>query len=131
MSRLLFVLLLILAAFFTGCSNDPIGDARARLSGVNVAALRLDAAKIYKQLHAAPGPEFIALMPKKWPDSFKKLSPLRVGVYRDGFAFALGGEADSEWGLHVFPTGMNQVRATGSGRFEKLADGVFWYSLRN
>ncbi len=129
MPRLFSILALVLTLIPGACSKNPRDEARARLGAVNTDDLRYDAARIYKQAHAVPGPEFVVLKPDRWPESFKKLKPLRVGIYRDGFAFALGGEAETEWGIHVYPTGMTQGRAGKAGLFEKLADGVFWYKL--
>lgn len=129
MIRLVKILAIVLAVALAACERSPLADARARVELANVEQIRYEAARIYKQVHAIPGPEYVVLKPAQWPGSFKTLKPMRVGVYRDGFAFALGGEADKEWGIHIVPTGMASKRPAAAAKFEKLAEGAYFYAL--
>jgi hypothetical protein len=90
----------------------------------------MDAARIYKQLYASPGTTYVPLKPSLWPGSFKKLKPLRVGVYPNGFALALDGVADSETGIHVVPLGLNTAPTSAHAQYELLFEGVYWYAHR-
>jgi hypothetical protein len=128
-TRFQFVLLPLLVLLLAGCSK-PRDDARSRLRGVDVSALRLDAARIYKQLYASPGPAYIPLKPTMWPATFKTLKPQRVGVYPNGFALALDGSADSETGIHIVPQGLSVKPTSAHVRYELLSEGVYWYAHR-
>jgi hypothetical protein len=121
-----FTAVAIAAILLAGCSQ-PQSEARERLGKVDTKQLRLDAARLYNQLHAGPGPEFVALKPARWPESFKKLQPIRVGCYGDGFAFVFSGTQGSESGIHVQPTGMDKVPHGTHLRYERLEEGVYWF----
>jgi hypothetical protein len=117
------------AALLGGCS-EPRDDAKARLKTVNAAELRTDAARIYKQLYASPGADYVPLKPSLWPASFKKLKPLRVGVYPNGFALAIEGSGELETGLHVVPLGLTATPTSSHAKYEQLQEGVYWYVHR-
>ena len=53
-----------------------------------------------------------------------------MGVYRDGFALALTSDRGTESGIYVIPAHSDiEPRATIRTRFERMADGVYWYSF--
>jgi hypothetical protein len=113
---------------FASCS-DPGADARARIKQADVKKLRFEAAKLYKQLRAAPGPDYIAVKKSLWPASFAALKPRTVGLHIDGFAVALVGESGSESGVHIVPATMTVVPSGTRARYERIEDGIYWYSL--
>lgn len=115
---------------FNGCSR-PQDDALARLKSVDTTVLRTEAARLYKQLHATPGPEFTAIKSPAWPPTFQKLKPLRVGCYHDGFAIVLERHGSQETGIHVQPIGMDTQPHGAVTRYERLAEGIYWYQTRD
>jgi hypothetical protein len=124
--RLSPVIAIVLLA---GCSK-PQDDARARLSGVDSGQLRMEAARLYKQLHASPGAEFAALKPAQWPPTFRKLGPTRIGCYRDGFAFVFSSAAGVETGVHVQPLGMDKMPKATMTRYERIEEGIYWFQTK-
>jgi len=115
-------------SLLAACSNRR-EQIRTRLSQANLPELRKDAARLYVHLRPGRAPEFIALKKTQWPESFKKLQPIRVGCYKDGFTLVMEGEAASERGLHIVPIGMTVTPAAESVRYEKLEEGIYWYEL--
>ena len=116
------------ALFLTACT-DPRKTAQAQIYEIGVPRLRYDAALLHKQLFAGPSTEYLTLKPSQWPPSFKLLSPQQVGASLDGFSLAISGEASSESGIHITPTGMSLAPKATHAKFEKIADGIYWYSI--
>ena len=123
--RLFVVFVSLLAA---SCS-DTRHQARARLDASIASVLRQDAARVYEEFLEKTGADFIALKTTQWPDSFKRFAPLRVGIYRDGVALALEGNASAEKGIHIFPLGKDPTPRIGRTKYEQLECGVYWYAL--
>ena len=123
-------LLLALAFVLIAACSDPRAQARDRLHGVDRQHLRLDAARLYKQLYAATGPEFIILKQAQWPEAFRALKPIRIGCYRDGFSLALADDSVNETGLHIQPLGITHPPIAGKLTYERLEEGIYWYSLK-
>lgn len=97
---------------------------------VGAEALRGDAALLSKRLFAGHGTDFFDVRAKDWPASFQRFSPVRVGAYPDGISLALTAESATETGLYIVPATMDhQPSAAQGGRFERLADGIYWYSF--
>lgn len=117
-----------LALGLAGCS-EPEDAARERVQKVGIEPLRKDSGRLNRDYFAAPGKEFITLKQPLWPKTFSALQPLRVTVYRDGAALALGGDAGStEWGVFVVPDGLIYTPpATKTIRYRVVKEGVFIY----
>lgn len=118
----------LVAAALVGCV-DSTQTASKRLDVVDVEALRRESGRLNRDFFAAPGFEFIGLKQSLWPKTLAQLKPLRVTLYRDGAAVALGGDAGSdEWGLFVVPEGFEKAPPdTRTIRYSKLREGVFYY----
>ena len=125
-SRLWLVLFLVLGA----CRGGRATAERA-LESVDVEALRREAAVLYKQTQGARGAGFVIVGKAQWPPTFRGLAPVRVGSYPDGFSIALRTDADTEQGLYVIPLEFARPSPTETkgARFERLAEGVFWYEF--
>lgn len=117
-------MLLLLAA----CA-DLRKEAVAKIDAAEAKELRIETAKIYKDLRGRYATEYIPLKPAAWPARFKKYKPKRVGLYPDGIALVLDGDATSEQGLHITPLTMDLAPTRGRIRYEKVQDGVYWYQL--
>ena len=129
MSKLHRLILALCAASLCGCA-DPRSKAEETLRAVGAGTLRKDAAVLYKQLFAGRGTDFIVVRASQWPESFKRFKPVRVGAYPDGLSLALLVDADSESGLYAVPLHMDHAPSGAAGaRFQKLADGIYWYSF--
>lgn len=129
-SPLMLRLFLIFAfAILTSCT-DPITQAKNRLKDVDKHALRMDAAKLYKQIYATPGADFLILKQTLWPENFNALRPIRVNCYRDGFTIALTDDSIHETGLHVQPLGITRPPTSGSVKYERIEEGIYWYSIK-
>jgi hypothetical protein len=117
------------AALFVAACSDSRAKARAQLDPGHTSELRRDATRVYEEFLAKTGVDFIALKTTQWPESFKRFAPLRVGIYRDGVALALEGNASAEKGLHILPLQMNAIAPTGRAQYERMGEGVYWYAL--
>lgn len=124
--------LLLLAAVLSGCDGElPREKAEKRLRSSDLARLRHDAAVLYKNLHAGTGPAYAVIKESGWPESFRALGPVEVGVYADGFTLAFEQSGQIEAGVYVTPSQMDVTpQATERARFERLADGIYWYSFK-
>ena len=121
----------LLAALLCTACDSPRDDATRRLRNVAVADLQTDAARLHTQFFAAPSQDYFPLKPEQWPESTKKLRPLRIGLYRDGLAIALREEPGVEFGLHIVPRGVPEPPApTPYTHYERLEEGVYWYTLQ-
>lgn len=122
------ILACLLAAALCGC-GDSRKTAASRLAAVDVEVLRKESGRLNRDYFAVPGFEFIGLKQSLWPRSIAQLKPLRVTLYRDGAAVALGGDAGSdEWGVFVVPQGFEKAPPdTRTIRYLKLREGVFYY----
>ncbi|HYR56972.1 MAG TPA: hypothetical protein VEO95_00005, partial [Chthoniobacteraceae bacterium] len=111
------------------------GDARQRaereIRRDGGQQLRRDAARLYMQVFTAHGrPDFVDIWYKDWPRSIQQIAPLHVGAYHDGISIALSANDRGESGLYVVPESMDHVPASTSGvSFQKVADGIYWYSF--
>lgn len=127
MSRRLPHLLCLLA--LAGCTS-PRRRAEDVLRKVGPQALRSDAAVLYKNLFASTAPDYSAVKNTEWSAAFRAFAPKQVGAYRDGIALALDVDGDTESGIYVIPAGMDvSPRAKERNRFERIADGIYWYSF--
>jgi hypothetical protein len=112
-----------------GCSS-PRRKAERVLEKVGTARLREQAALMYKDLFAGEAPAYAAIKRNDWPALFRAFEPQQVGAYRDGFALALMRTRDRESGLYIIPALMDvEPRATKRSRFERIDEGVYWYSF--
>jgi len=128
LTRLLLLLILALAG--VSCGNDPRPRAERQVRKIGPERLRQDAAILYKNAFAAHTLEMITIRTYNWPDSFRPLKPLRVGVYLDGVAVALAVQSTGETGIYVIPRSMDvEPRNAGGTKFEKITDGIYWYSF--
>lgn len=132
MSFLRAILLVACALVCVGCA-DPRGRAEGVLRKGGAQPLRREAALLYKEMYAASGrPDFVEISFKKWPESFRKLRPIHVGAYRDGFTIAMRTHDGGESGLYVVPESMDyEPKAAPGVSFEKLAEGIFWFRFSN
>ena len=122
--------ILIFTLLLTGCS-DSRARAMKTVKRVTPQQLREDAAKYYKDLYAGPRKTLVLVNKEYWSWSFAELSPERITAYADGFAFRLESKGDSESGLYVVPLGMDiEPKQTDVASFEKISDGIFWYSFK-
>ena len=126
MHRFLFIFVLVILA---SCS-DPRAQAMSRLKGLDKRALRLDAAKLYKQIYAAPGNDFLTLKQSQWPETFSTLKPVSVSCHRDGFSITLTDDSINETGLHIQPLGITSAPTVGFVKYERLEEGIYWYSFK-
>jgi len=118
--------LLVLA----GCGADHRQTAEKTLREIGPTALRRDAAGFYKQLFVAPTGQYFLPKLDHCPSSFQRFHPLRVRAYADGFGLALADVRGLEEGLYVVPLGMdNAPRASRHAIFERIDDGLYWYSF--
>jgi hypothetical protein len=125
--RLLSLILLALAS----CSRSPREEAEKRLKKIDIARLRLEAAVLYKNMYASAGPSYTVIKVGGWPESFRALEPKQVGAYRDGFTLAFKQNGEFESGLYITPAQMDvQPHSTARAQFERIADGIYWYSFQ-
>ncbi|MEQ1854805.1 MAG: hypothetical protein ABMA01_24830 [Chthoniobacteraceae bacterium] len=127
----LIPLIPVLAALALVACNDPRSAATARLRKSSVADLRTDAARLHTQFFSAVTQEHFPLFQFHWPESAKKLKPIRMNLYRDGLAIALRQEPGAEFGLHIVPRGITDPPLpTPYIEYERIEDGVYSYVLK-
>lgn len=123
--------LLSLLLALAGCSRSPREEAEKRLKTSDLARLRMDAAVLYKNMYASAGPAYTVIKPGSWPASFRALEPKQVGAYRDGFTLAFKQNGEIESGIYVTPAQMDvQPHSTARAQFERITDGIYWYSFQ-
>ena len=123
-SIFIFTLLLI------GCS-DPRGRAMKTMQQFKAEQLRKDCAVFYKNIFAEHRQTSAVVNQQYWSYSFQQLAPKRITAYADGFALCLEAKGDSESGLYVIPLGMEvEPKPTAWASYEKISDGIFWYSFK-
>lgn len=123
------ILLCLLALATAGCMS-PRRQATAVLKTVGPAALRNEAAILYKDLFASKAPDVVSVKNTEWRASFRAFEPKKVGAYSDGFALALQIDGDIESGLYVIPAQMDvKPRPKPGTRFEQITDGIYWYTF--
>ena len=128
--RFQFILWCALAAGIGGCSS-PRRTAEKTLEQVGADRLRTEAAVLYKNLFAGVSTSFYTIKVKDCPATFRMFQPQHVVAYRDGFSLALVRGATGESGIHVVPAQMDVSPSAGRRvRFEKIADGIYWYSFK-
>ncbi len=125
MHRIFLIFILVILA---SCS-DPRASAKNRLKGLDTQALRFDAAKLYKQIYAAPGPDYFPIKQSQWPQTFSTLGPVSVSCHRDGISVVLTDDPTHETGLHIQPLGISTPPSAASIKFERIEEGIYWYSL--
>ena len=126
--RALFIL--IPALLLAAC-----GDSRTRamktVQRVTAEQLRKDVAKYYKNIFATNQKTMVTVNPQIWTLASAELHPERITAYPDGFAFCLESKGSAESGLYIVPLGMDHDPApTAWASFEKLSEGIFWYSFK-
>ena len=98
---------------------------------VDAGQLRKDAAIFYKNIFAEHRKTIPTVSPQYWSYAFKRLEPQRITAYPDGFAFCLEILGDTESGLYVVPLGMEvEPKPTAWAVYEKISEGIFWYSFK-
>lgn len=121
----------LFALLLAGCGETPREKAEARLRKLDAAVLRGEAAKLYKDLFASSAPPYSVIKVGAWPASFRALDPLQVGAYRDGFTLSFHLRGGVESGIYVIPAQMDvEPESKGRARFERIADGIYWYSFQ-
>lgn len=120
------LLCLLLAACTRGRER-----AERTLREIGPTVLREEGALLYKEQFGGRGAGFAVVPEALWPRSFRGFQPRRVGAYADGFSLALETDADTEQGVFVVPSHFELRTPTGVGeaRFERLAEGVYWYGF--
>ncbi|MEA3208438.1 MAG: hypothetical protein QOE70_1495 [Chthoniobacter sp.] len=119
----------LLTLALASCSN-PRTRAEQMLRKVGAEQLRRDAAFLYKDIFAAHETDFIVIRPKNLPASFQRFEPVRAGAYQDGITITLKVRSNTEAGLYVVPMSMDSVPSSArGGQFQKLAEGIYWYSF--
>jgi hypothetical protein len=119
----------LLALIAAGCS--PRREVEQKLATVDRAQLREEAAVLYKQIFAGTAPDFTAIKPDEWPATFRALGPRSVGGFKDGFSLSFISRGGIESGLYVVPQFMDVEPSAGRrAQFEKIADGIYWYSFQ-
>jgi hypothetical protein len=109
---------------------SPRQRAEKVLRKVGPGPLREAAAALYKDMFAASVHGYLVVKDTSWPKQFSAFAPSHVGAWRDGFALALTRDHDTESGIYVIPAHSDlQPRATTRSRFERMADGIYWYSF--
>ncbi len=122
--------ILIFTLLLGGCS-DSRGRAKDALKRVKPEQLRKDVAHYYKDIFAEHRKTIATVNQQYWSGAFMKLSPQRVTAYPDGFAFCLEVMGDTESGLYIVPLGMDvEPKPTPWATFEKLSEGIYWYSFK-
>ena len=122
--------ILIFAILQTGCA-DSRARARSALKRVDAGQLRKDAAIFYKNIFAEHRKTIATVNQQYWSHSFKRLEPQRITAYPDGFAFCLETLGDAESGLYIVPLGMDvEPKSTPWASFERLSEGIYWYSFK-
>lgn len=100
------------------------------LETVTAAQLRLDAALLHKRIFAGHGTDFVLVRAAEWPASFRSFAPMRVSAYPDGVGLTLAAKSDHESGLYIVPASMDHSPSASHGsKFQRLADGIYWYSF--
>ncbi len=123
------LLLSALVAMAPACSSRR-SSAEEKLDAVGVDELRREAALLYKNVFASTAPSFVTVKPKDWPASFRAFAPKHVGAYRDGFSLALETDDAAEAGLYIVPQHMEVSPNPGrNAKFERIRDGIYWYSF--
>ena len=126
--RALFTIISVL--LLSGCS-DARGRAKSTVKRVKAVQLRKDVAIFYKDIFAEHRKTITRVNQQYWSWSFTQLHPDHITAYPDGFAFCLESIGDAESGLYVVPLGMDHDPApTKWASFEKISDGIFWYSFK-
>ena len=123
-------LILIFALLLAGCT-DPRGRALKTMQRFKQDQLRREVALFYKDAFAEHRKTSVAMNPKYWSQAFNDLRPERITAYPDGFAFCLEAKGDAESGLYIVPLGMeHEPKPTPWASYEKLSEGIFWYSFK-
>jgi hypothetical protein len=124
------LLLLIPTLLCAGCS-DPRRQAEKTVKRVTAKQLRKEVALYYKNIFAEHRKTIFTVSPQYWSSSFNELHPERITAYPDGFAFCLEIRGDAESGLYIVPQGMeHDPKPTPWASYEKLSEGIFWYSFK-
>jgi hypothetical protein len=106
------------------------GAAEKRMRKVGAERLRAEAAVLYKDVFAGAAPTFLTVKQGDWPESFRAMVPLEVGAYPDGFSLTMHRKGNAESGVYVVPLHMEVSPNPGRlAHFERIADGIYWYSF--
>jgi hypothetical protein len=117
------------APLLAGCKSERERTEEV-LATADTAQLRKDAALLYKELFAGAGAGFTTIPESRWPRSFRKFQPLRVGAYRDGFTLVKETRAQSEAGLYIIPLHMEHAPAPSPrAKYQPLREGIYWYAF--
>ena len=122
--------ILIFTLLSAGCA-DTRGRAMKTLQRYKPERLRKEVALYYKDAFAQHQLTSVSMPPKYWSEAFSALQPERITAYPDGFAFCLEINGDAESGLYIVPQGMDvQPKQTAWASYEKLHEGIYWYSFK-
>ncbi len=123
-------LILFFALLVAGCS-DARGRALKTMKRFKQDQLRREVALFYKDVFAQHQKMVVTLNPTYWSQAFTDLNPERITAYPDGFAFRLESNGDAESGLYIVPLGMDvEPKPTPWASYEKLSEGIYWYSFK-
>ena len=126
--RALFILLP--ALLLAGCDDARI-RAMKTVKRVKPAQLRKDVARFYKNIFGPHQKTIVRVNSEIWTLAFDELHPERITAYPDGFAFCLESNGSAESGLYIVPLGMDHVPTpTPWASYEKLHEGIYWYSFK-
>ena len=123
--------LFLLAILTLASCTHPRSNSLSRLRHADAAGLRAEVAQLTVKLLPAAGPEFVPIQPELWPVALVKLRPLRLNLYRDGLAVSLQAAPGCEYGLHIVAAGADaQLKSTERTRYEKLQDGIYYFTQK-
>ncbi len=122
--------ILISTLLLAGCT-DTRGRALKTMEHFKPAQLRREVALYYKNIFAEHQKTSVPVGAKFWSEAFTALRPERITAYPDGFAFCLETNGDAESGLYIVPEGMDVApKPTAWASYEKLHEGIYWYSFK-
>ena len=121
----------LISALLLAACTDARGRATKTVKRVTAKQLRTEVAVYYKDVFAGHRKTIVTLNPQYWSWSFNELHPERITAYPDGFAFCMETRGDAESGLYIVPLGMEHDPApTPWASYEKLSEGIYWYSFK-
>ena len=125
-----FVFLSLLCLVTAGCYSAR-QKAEKTLKTIDPEKIRKEAGVFNKDLFASGEPISRGLKPSEYPPTFRAFAPLQVNAYRDGFSLKLEQSGGMEAGIYIVPAQMDvEPQSRGRAHFERIADGIYWYSFR-
>lgn len=125
-----FLPLVSFVALGLGGCDTPRQKAERLLAKLDTDKLRHEAALMSKVLYAGGAPLSPNLKPADWPPSFRPLAPLEVTAYPDGFSLLIERQGLSYSGIYIVPASMDvEPRTRDRAHFERIRDGIYWYTF--